>query len=397
MHGANSSQYPTKPAMASPVRVPAMVSPVRLPAPSAATPHSGAVPALPSPALCRRGRRRGGFTLTELLIVIAIIGVLASLITAAAMNALRAGRRARIALEIKNVTASMEDFKNQFGTYPPNGMSGNYNNTLTRVVSDFERMAKKAFPRINPQELEVFRAIGGKPNVDSNICPDGALQRGLSAGEALYFWLGGFSDDPQYPLSGPGGPAHEEDVGEVLENRRPRYEFALTRLGPQTDGELDPTKVRTLRFILTKNGAPTPPLAIRFWRFYPDGSEHAYVYLDTSRYKPAQYQLPAYDNTIFTDEPPIYAIPQLRTGLKEPSSDGKPNDLVFANQRKFQILHCGIDDAWGEGFAAFGQLERPAVTNSNDVITFPEGPFLGELADTMTNFTDGTLEDAQEE
>ena len=30
----------------------------------------------------------------------------------------------------------------------------------------------------------------------------------MNAAEALVFWLGGFSDDPKYPISGPGGPSY---------------------------------------------------------------------------------------------------------------------------------------------------------------------------------------------
>ena len=37
--------------------------------------------------------------------------------------------------------------------------------------------------------------------------PD-SLHGGMTAGEALVFWLGGFSSDPKYPISGEGGPSY---------------------------------------------------------------------------------------------------------------------------------------------------------------------------------------------
>ena len=34
------------------------------------------------------------------------------------------------------------------------------------------------------------------------------LPGGMSAGEAVVFWLGGFSSDEKYPISGEGGPSY---------------------------------------------------------------------------------------------------------------------------------------------------------------------------------------------
>src|SRR5690349_14208151 len=87
---------------------------------------------------------RPAFTLTELLIVIAIIGILAGLIAAAAVNALRASRRAQTTLEIKNISGAIENFKNEYGAYPPNGMNPNPQNppaanSIAKLVqSDFQ-------------------------------------------------------------------------------------------------------------------------------------------------------------------------------------------------------------------------------------------------------------------
>ncbi|HYO24358.1 MAG TPA: prepilin-type N-terminal cleavage/methylation domain-containing protein [Lacipirellulaceae bacterium] len=335
--------------------------------------------------------RRRGFTLTELLVVIAIIGVLAALITAAAINALRNARQARIVLEIKNMSTAIENFKSDFGAYPPNAMNNATAAMTRRIIPDFERMAKKAFPQIDPAELDVFRALAST-NYSTAIVTDSTVRGGMSAAEALYFWLGGFSSDPKYPLSGPGGPSFLVSDGEVLENRQRRYEFPLEQLGPKTDGELDDTLVRYVEYTITVNGT-AQQRRINLWTYAPAGSTKAYVYFDASRYKPGQYDMPAYDASDFPDEAVIFPVAQLRTGLKE--ATGATADLVFANNRKFQILHAGLDDAWGENFAALGQ--QPNVSDSTDVITFPEGPFLGEVADTLSNFTDGAIADSQEE
>jgi prepilin-type N-terminal cleavage/methylation domain-containing protein len=353
----------------------------------------------------RRGtgvRPRRAFTLTELLIVIAIIGVLASLITAAAVNAMRNARRARVLLEIKSISGALESFNTELNSYPPNGMNDGSTTgpaLLTKASSAFERAAKGAFPRINPQELSVFRALAGDLSAPSAVTDAGTLVgSGLSAGEALYFWLGGFSSDAQFPLSGPGGPSFIDGDVEVFENRQPRYEFDFGRLGPRVDGELDYDNVRSIAYSINMNGV-TQNRRINLWRYYADGSEQAYVYFDASRQRPAQYDMPAYDLDVaeFADEALIFPLVQLRAGATGAASGAR--NLTFANHKKFQILHPGLDDAWGN-FAPMGpELPRTFVADgeAENLIRFPDGPFLDEVADTLSNISDGPLEDSQPE
>jgi prepilin-type N-terminal cleavage/methylation domain-containing protein len=352
-------------------------------------------------------RRRRAFTLTELLVVIAIIGVLASLITAAAVNALRTAKRARIVLEIKQMATAIENFKNDFGAYPPNAMSINGivpGPKPIDVASDLQRMAKKAFPRINPQELEVFKALAGG-SYSATIVTDSKVTNGMSAAEALYFWFGGFSADPQFPLSGPGGPSFTVATGEVLEDRIRRYEFDLGLLAPRDeDGVFDDVdnggSGRFVEYSIDMNGNNVRTDAgevrrINLWRFAPSGFESTFVYFDCSRYKPTQYDMRAFDTTAFPGAPDVYPIMQFRSGASTSTSAA---DLRFVNDKKFQILHPGLDDAWGPELAKSGNY--PNVDPSDDpsaYLLFPAGPFTGEAADTLTNFTDGAIADEAEE
>jgi prepilin-type N-terminal cleavage/methylation domain-containing protein len=347
-------------------------------------------------------RTRRGFTLTELLIVIAIIGVLASLITAAAINALHRAREARMLLEIKGLTAALESFNTDLNAYPPNGMNDGTPVMIDQVSSDFERLVKGAFPNIHPTELSVFRALAGDMRAPTAVTSD-PLEGGMSAGEALFFWLGGFSSDAKFPLTGPGGPAYlRADGFDVFEDRTMRYEFNLGRLGPRTEeDELDYESVRHIFYTPSMNG-DTRERRIDLWRFVPDGSTQPYVYFDTSRNRPAKYDMPAYNSSAFPDEPVIYPLLQRRTGV--PSTAPRvARNLMFANNKKFQILHAGLDDAWGD-FTPMGPesasfMTDPDAAREDDglLVLFPTGPFLDEVADTLTNFTDGGLEDSQEE
>jgi general secretion pathway protein G len=67
---------------------------------------------------------RQAFTLIELLIVIAIIAVLASLVLAAAGSVQKKGARSRAEAEIKAVEAALESYKSDNGDYPSNSASG---------------------------------------------------------------------------------------------------------------------------------------------------------------------------------------------------------------------------------------------------------------------------------
>jgi prepilin-type N-terminal cleavage/methylation domain-containing protein len=343
---------------------------------------------------------REGFTLTELLVVIAIIAVLAALSTAAVLRAMTTAKRGRIVLEVKGVTSAIEDFKSELGAYPPSGMNDGSTAMVKAIQSDFERMAKKAFPRINPKEFEVFRALAG-PNAvhqDTSIVTDNTLDNGLRGDEALYFWLGGFSQDPQYPLSGPGGPSYlvTAPEGEVLENRQPRYEFNLSNLVPrEDDGDLDLTNVRYIEYTVNVNGS-NQERRINFWAFTPNGSPQPLVYFDASRRKPSQYLVPA-----VVDADPngswIYPFIQLRQGAADGSTD--PEDYVLANRTKFQVVHCGLDEVWGSNYG--GNETNPplfvTMNNASDWRVFPNGPFTGDTADNLTNFTDGEIADESEE
>ncbi len=357
-----------------------------------------------------------GFTLTELLVVITIIAILASLITAGAVNALNAAKRGRISLEINQLGQSMEEFKNRYNAYPPNGMN---DGTNVLAINDFVRAFRKAFPRHQEHE-NLIRALAGA-NLTSATGEPSLLDGGMTSAEAIYFWLGGFSEDPLFPLSGPGGPAFDPSTtaGEVLESRNRIYEFDLGRLGPRNDaGVFNATDLPNPgpgRFITYVNPLSTggPRLRINLWTYNPSGSQQPYIYFDASRHDPVDYDLnlagtdvqlnrnansSLKSDYLNSDLEFIFGIKKVREGK---ANAVNPQDIVYVNKGKFQILHCGLDDAWGaempasatdrKGFWAFNTDQFGVNVN-----VFPTGPFTGDIADTLTNFTPGTLESAQE-
>lgn len=342
-------------------------------------------PLPPSPLRLRGSLPPSAFTLTELLVVITIIAILASLITAGAMNAMRRSQEAAITLEIGQLADAVERFKTETlgGAYPPNGVSTG--NAL--IGNDFVRTFRKAFPRHQEHEGLLRRMAGQTGAISGDNSNATTLPNGMNAAEAVYFWLGGFSTDPVYPLSGPGGPAFDPSstMGEILENRNGVFEFDLARLTPRNDvGVFYGTdNGGDGRFVLYDDPQTGNRRRINLWRYAPKGSESAYIYCDASRYDPANYDLDL-SGAIGAG---IYGVKKVREGVSSPSGIA---DVVFMNKGKFQILHPGLDGEWGamSGFQTNG--------TTVPVLLFPLGPFTGEVADTLTNFTTGTLENAQE-
>lgn len=301
---------------------------------------------------------RRGFTLVEILIVIAIIGVLAGLITTAAMSAMKAAKRTRIKVEIDNISAAFQQYKNDHGSFPPN-----MNDTTA-----MKRHFRKAFPRIATSDLAIVKQ----------------RFRTFSPAEAVVFWLGGFSADPQYPLTGPGGPLAKPDptTESNLDGRTFLYDFDKSRL-----------VVANYKLEGVVNGNGDRYDVLRYW-YPPEGLTAPYVYYDTSRYDTLTEAeaLPLVNgSTNWTSgglQTPILSSTGNVAPLMRRTFEGATaadHRYEFVNPKSFQLLHAGIGDDWGSD-----------DWNGNVPPNFPNGPFTGEMADNLSNFTTGALEDAAE-
>jgi len=64
--------------------------------------------------------RPAGFTLTELLVVISVIGLLAGLSAVAIPRAMEAGKKAKVKTELTSLVAAVKAYREEYGRYPIN-------------------------------------------------------------------------------------------------------------------------------------------------------------------------------------------------------------------------------------------------------------------------------------
>jgi prepilin-type N-terminal cleavage/methylation domain-containing protein len=360
----------------------------------------------PTPRASRLAPRTG-FTLVELLVVIAIIGILVSLVTVAAVGALKKARETQIKTELNEIASGIEEYKNKTTAYPPNCQTDD-NGVLDEagIVSDVRRHIKQLAPR--SQEMDdLALVLTGRAASNTTNYPR-PLAGGITAGEAVVFWLGGFSSDPKFPLSGEGGPSYPiQSFGaadnaklDPIESRKWVYPFDVSRLGPR-----DPSTgyFTGNRFVEYRDPKGTLR-RINFWQYIPAKSDQPYLYFDTSRH-PAISRNGATTTGLY--DPPAATLASgaelhVHAFKKASESTGAGVPMDFATPNKYQVLHCGIDNAWGDEAiwermshhgvkAAGGNVDDPG-----SYLLFPAGPFVGDIADTIVNFIPETrIEDAQ--
>jgi prepilin-type N-terminal cleavage/methylation domain-containing protein len=359
----------------------------------------------PKPAVRRTAA--SAFTLTELLVVIAIIAILAALITAAAVNAMNASKRTAIVTEIRQLGDAMERFKtNLGGAYPPN-VFGNGDTNLNLGNDDKRLNAQNVvrfMTKARPQSTEnATNTSVSPPQRNSTVAMDNlypVYELGIRPSEALVLWLSGFSADTKRPFSGADlevTSIHDDERDEDISNvitfdafDAPLYEFDKTRLkfSRNSDG--------SRRYLEVYGADGSGPAQLQLYEYFPKGSEQPYVYFSTVDTPQSVARTWQKTEAYYEDpkDPAQVIYPLKRMKPNAPSSPSSPvlQYVEYVNQGKYQILHPGLDDTWGD-------FSLAKLTPQQDIIPqllFPTGPFTGDLADTLSNFADGTLENEQE-
>jgi prepilin-type N-terminal cleavage/methylation domain-containing protein len=363
---------------------------------------------------CARNARRSGFTLVEVLVVIAIIGVLVALIVPAVNMAYRTVQQRAIALECQALAQAVEAYRNKYDDYPPDGLDQGL----------MKRHFGKAFPNLAPSEITLL----SNPAV---VTGNAAIGSVMEPSEALVFFLGGFSDDPAFPFSGKGGPIYIDNGSGVQiksdamdgnsvfqynpDRQKPFYDFKQAQLTLDVGG-VPPRTISTDDDI---TGAARDLMPA----YHPSGKKMPFLYFDSRTYQPKT------DANQFATLSAGIAYPYRSTAVNTKYSANDNSVLNrnkyfrFMNENTFQIISAGLDDNYG------GEPPRPSIgkpglfymfkpsngesagsANSGDSLeltapissgTHPTPEFTRFLnstgtsqLDNVTNFSEGKLEDS---
>jgi prepilin-type N-terminal cleavage/methylation domain-containing protein len=303
----------------------------------------------------RPSSARRAFTLVEMLVVLGIIGILIGLLLPAIMAAVSNARRAQISMEIKQLDAAFDTYKQQKGEYPASFGERNSSNALlysittsgqpNRYGTVVERHLQRAYPKLK-DDTSVTTDL--KDTFYTQMADNPTNE--IDQAEALVLWLAGTSTAPGNPFEGLAPP--------------PPFNYTVPR---NSFFEFD------MRRIVDNDGDGFPTYQARHCR------DTDYVYLEARTY--ANYmQQNNYARVITPSR--TYEILPYGSG---PSTPMNPN--------RFQILCAGFD---GE----YGNLTSTTMSGGQTLYqakVFPIGTNYDNYdKDNLTNFSEGkTLGDAR--
>lgn len=310
-----------------------------------------------------------GFTLVEILVVVAIIVILMAILIPVAMRAISQARNAAIGVELGQLKTAFEEYKKEHGDYPPSmdwdptqgaatfavqqakwWDSGNSRPSAYAYQSICERHLLRCYPKMNSSEKFKFYA------------PTGIACR-LDQDEALVFWLYMIANDPREPFKNfvynnsnvlvyAGG---NQTVLHMLDfpgsyTRFTHYDFDTRRL---VDSDND--------------GIPG------YQSLY--SRETTYMYFDSRTYAFSQH--------------PDYAARLVAQPFTDATTMAKPTPK-FMNPDTFQILSAGQDGNYGRPATAYNPANFPASFDWTQTKMFPTMANTNEEdSDNMGDFTEG--------
>lgn len=295
---------------------------------------------------------RRAFTLVELLVAIAIIGILMSIAVPAVMRSISTARATSIKLEVSALEQAIEKYLQEYGDYPPDFSS-------LEVV---QKHYRKLFPRMSAEDSALLTNL---------LSTSGTFDPArMDRAEALVWTLGGYSKNKQRPFTGDGGPlswvgngsdSYEAPDGastaaELLTARtspanfqinvdrvNSLYPFELSRLNYSQVNDSLPLS-STNRYVSTDDSDLFPTYAAR------DGGA-PFVYFDSRTY---DVYYPALGFNGYSTAAFGAVRPYLSDKSKANPTGGNYATLVaalqgwqFMNPNTFQIISAGLDNNFG--------------------------------------------------
>lgn len=313
-----------------------------------------------------------GFTLVEMLVVIAIIGILAAILVPTLAAAIRKAKIGAVTMELNQLSQAMEAFKLEFNDYPPD---------FTDPVP-FQAFMRKAFPR-NTRQMDYtvstswFQSPPWTP-------PGGKVDpRTLDPAEALVFWLSAIKKNPRDPMD--------------IDNKHPNTNYVIDGAGePVAFFEFDETRLIDLDDDgwpeYASKHSPEAPYV------YFDGRIATYPATPSTPY--SAYHASQYPKIGDADLGVGFTRPYRSNSTIDARDNGKTqpanvpvntNTTTWLEPGKFQIHWPGLDNHFGS--------RTGTASDASDWVykTFPDPNYAlsDEDGDNLANFSDGdTVEDS---
>ncbi|MGL4943183.1 MAG: type II secretion system protein [Thermoguttaceae bacterium] len=343
----------------------------------------------------RISKQRRGFTLVELLVVVAIIAILAGMIMVGGSAAFRTAREAATRMEMTNLERALEMYKTKYGEYPPDFSD----------YDAFERHFKKRWPRVNVNAYIPDDATGSDYPEKRTMGITNAINTALGTSftydagsytfpaeiklSAIAFWLGGLpesgdatvlagfgpSDDPLcVDMNATPDPVRSPNFGNEKLREKTQYDFSVA-LRNLPD---NPSGTNGIGYRCLINGKP-----VAYFR----GTTLTTRPAKTSAYLQDRTK-PYSATTNFTkriciedaagteiDEATPYA---LQTN-PSPAANGAVIDWHNANS--FQLIHPGADGVFA------GPPDRTKPNDFDRPIAVTDGGQFGLTAEDLDNIT----------
>ena len=345
----------------------------------------------------KTNRRHRGFTLIEVLMVIAIIGILVGLLVPAVSFALKSVKKSAIALEVVTISDAVEKYRSKYGDYPPDGSNA--------VLAT--RHIRKIFPQISATELSIL----SPPLVNS---VSGGV---MDAPEALVFFLGGFSDDPIYPFSGTGGPlflfdssgTHVNSAGVRFDGQGTSTvaggQYNVDRNGPLFEFRQDQLTLEVNASAITVSTDEIDYFGSAAVNDVLPAYHHASGQTPITYFDARSYTLPNGFNGYGSTATAFGIARPYRSDNINTTAANLDGRFPYMNESSFQVISPGLDDVFGgvpsgAVFYRFPSGQSLEFTSPQPTVgrftRYSDESGVGAQLDNATNFSEGVLGDSLE-